>query len=243
VLSPASAINVNSLAQTRQLLVRPAVGGTQSELQFATSVAADPSARATLRYDHALDATLHVDRAFESDVSVAAPVVAAASTLTVDGISVEPLITFKDAQTFYVSKQGSDANDGSVLAPKLTVAAAVASALATGAAAIVSVGPGVFASGFAIPSVAGIIIKGQLQNDRCTEGTTLSGQITVNVNGVDNLFSNQVILADMSISGAIIDQSSKAHTLIISNCREFNRFETVFHQEALRLDRVAELLQ
>ena len=219
VLAPGSSININSLAQSRELLVRPAVGGTESKLQFATSLTANPAERATLLYDFAASDTLVSDKAFASSVSLAAPAISASSTLTVDGVSVKPLITFKDAQTFYVSKQGADTNSGSILAPFLTVGAAVAAALATGAAAVVDVGPGVFATNFSINSVAGIVIKGQLQNDRCLEGTVLTGQILVNVTGTDNLFNNQVILSDLFISGTVLDQSSKQHTLIISNCR------------------------
>jgi collagen type VII alpha len=212
-LAPASAININTLAQTRELLVRPAIGGTQSELEFATSITADPAERAVLRYDYALDDTLHVNKALASDVSVAAPL------LTVDGVSVKPLITFKDARTFYVSKQGNDSNDGSQLAPKLTVAAAVAAALATGQACVVDIAPGTYATGFTINTTAGILLKGALSNDRFIDGTTLTGQITINNTGADNLFNCQIAIADLFLSGSIVDNSSAAHTVLVSNCR------------------------
>ena len=219
VLAPAAAINLNSLTQSRQFLVRPAIGGTESQLEFATSITALPAERATLRYDYALDDTLHVDKAFASDASVAAPTVAAGSTLTVDSVSVKPLITFKDARTFYVSKQGSDANDGSVLAPKLTVQAAINAGLATGVECVIDIAPGVFTESIVIASAAGIVLKGQLQNDRCTEATTLQGSIVVNCTAADNLNNNQVVLSDMLIGATISDQSSKEHTLIVTNCR------------------------
>jgi collagen type VII alpha len=219
VLAPAAAINLNSLTQSRQFLVRPAIGGTESQLEFATSITAAPAERAILRYDYALDDTLHVDKAFASDASVAAPTVAAGSTLTVDSVSVKPLITFKDARTFYVSKQGSDANDGSVLAPKLTIQAAINAGLATGAECVVDIAPGVFSENLVIASVAGIVLKGQLQNDRCIDCTSIQGQIVVNCTSVDNLNNNQVVLSDLFIGGQILDESTKQHTLIISGCR------------------------
>jgi len=51
------------------------------------------------------------------------------------------------------------------------------------------------------------------------EGTTIVGQILVNVSGVDALFNNQVVISGCLISGLITDQSSKQHTLIVENCR------------------------
>jgi hypothetical protein len=83
-----------------------------------------------------------------------------------DGVNLNELVTFKDARTFYVSKQGSDSNDGSVLAPKLTVQAAVTAALATGSEAVVDIASGTYTESISIPSVAGILLRGTLQSDR-----------------------------------------------------------------------------
>jgi hypothetical protein len=207
VLAPGSAINVNSLAQTRELYIRPEVGGSQSILTLADSITAPPAELATIKYGFALNDTVE----FNKRVSM--------PDATIDGNDVVPLLTFKDARTFYVSKQGADTNSGAANAPFLTVQAAVDAALATGAEAVVDVAPGTYSENITIASVAGIVIRGSLQSDRMIEGTRLQGQITVNVSGVDNLFSNQVVISGCFIGGEIQDISSKQHTLIVEGCR------------------------
>jgi len=181
--------------------------GTSTEIGLAATASPPLGQVATIQYNYAADDLLHFNKALE------------APGATLDGNDVVPLITFKDARTFYVSKQGADTNSGAANAPFLTVQAAVNAALATGVEAVVDVAPGVYSENITIASVAGIVIRGSLQNDRCVEGTSLQGQITVNVSGVDNLFNNQVVISACLIGGQILDTSSKQHTLIVDGCR------------------------
>ena len=181
--------------------------GTSTEIGLAATSSPPLDQVATIKYNFADDDLLHFNKVLEAPGAV------------LDGNDVVPLLTFKDARTFYVSKQGADTNSGAANAPFLTVQAAVTAALATGAEAVVDVGPGVYTENITINSVAGILIKGVLQNDRMIEGTTLKGVITVQVTGTDNLFNNQVVISGCAVFGIIRDTSSKQHTLIVDGCR------------------------
>ena len=206
-LAPAAAININSLAQSRELYIRPEIGGSQSILTLAESITAPPAELATIKYGYALNDTVEINKRVEMP------------NATVGGADVLPLITFKDARTYFVSKQGADTNSGAANAPFLTVQAAVDACISSGVEGVIDVAPGVYSENLNIPSVAGLLIRGSLQNDRCTEGTSIQGLITVNVTGVDNLFNNQVVIAGCLIGGGIRDTSSKQHTLIVDGCR------------------------
>jgi hypothetical protein len=181
--------------------------GTATEIGLAATASPAPGQVATISYNYAADDLLHVNK------SIAAP------GAVLGGNNVVPLLTFKDAKTFYVSKQGSDSNDGAINAPFLTVQAAVSAALATGTEAVVDVGPGVFTENITINSVAGIIIQGTTQSDRCVEGTTIKGVIAVQCNTVDNMNNNQVMITGCFVAGHIHDTSTKQHTLIVDGCR------------------------
>jgi hypothetical protein len=178
-----------------------------SEIGLAASASPPVGQVATITYNYSVDDLLHVNKSIEAPGAVLA------------GNDVVPLLTFKDARTFYVSKQGADTNSGAINAPFLTIQAAVSAGLATGAEAVVDIAPGVYSENITIASVAGIVLRGSLQNDRCTEGTSIQGQITVNVSGTDNLFNNQVVISGCLIGGEILDISSKQHTLIVDGCR------------------------
>jgi hypothetical protein len=180
--------------------------GTSTEIGLAATSSPPLDQVATIQYNYAADDLLHFNKVLEAPGAV------------LDGNDVVELLTFKDAQTFYVSKQGNDANSGAINAPFLTIQAAVDAVIASGAG-VVDVGPGVFSGNVNIPSVAGIVIRGSLQSDRMVEGTSIQGQITVNVSGVDNLFNNQVVISGCFIGGQIVDTSTKSHSLLIEGCR------------------------
>lgn len=181
--------------------------GTATEIGLAATSSPPLDQIATIKYNHVADDLLHFNKVLE------------APGAELDGNDVVPLLTFKDARTFFVSKQGSDTNSGAANAPFLTVQAALTAALATGVEAVVDVAPGTYTENITIPSVAGILIRGSLQNDRMVEGTILKGVIAVQVTGTDNLFNNQVVISGCFVSGIIRDTSSKQHTLIVDGCR------------------------
>jgi len=190
------------------------VANEPAVIGLASTASPAPGESASISYSFTTDDIVHINKPIE------APSVDASTTLTVDGINVKDLITFKDAKTYNVSKSGSDSTGtGSVLQPFLTVQQAITTALASGVESVVNVGPGVFTENITIGSTVGIIIQGVIQNDRCIEGTTLKGLITVNHTSVDNLNNIQVVISGCSIAGQITDISTKQHTLIVSNCR------------------------
>ena len=178
-----------------------------SEIGLASSATPAPGEIATIGYNFSVDDLVHVNKVLEAPGAI------------LDGNDVVPLITFKDARTFYVSKQGNDSNDGSVLAPKLTVQSAVTAGLATGAECIIDIAPGTYTENVTIASTAGILLRGVLQSDRMIEGTILKGVIAIEVTGTDNLNNNQVVISGCFISGIVRDTSTKQHTLIVEGCR------------------------
>ena len=178
-----------------------------SEIGLAASASPPVGQVATIAYNYSVDDLLHVNKVLEAPGAV------------LNGNDVVPLLTFKDARTFYVSKQGADTNDGSANAPFLTVQAAVTAAIAAGEQAVLEIAPGPYTENITIPSVAGLVLQGILASDRCVEGTILKGTIAVQCNTTDNLNNNQVVIADCFVAGHIHDTSSKQHTLIVQNCR------------------------
>lgn len=179
-----------------------------SEIGLAASASPPLDQVATITYNFTNDDLLHINKVIEAPGAV------------LDGNDVVPLLTFKDARTFFVSKQGADTNSGAANAPFLTVQAAVSAALATSAEAVVDISPGVYTENITIASVQGILIRGSLQNDRMIEGTILKGVITVQVSApTDSLFNNQVVISGCFIQGIIRDTSTKQHTLIVDGCR------------------------
>lgn len=178
-----------------------------SEIGLAASASPPVGEVATITYKYSVDDLIHLNKVLEGPGAV------------LDGNDVVPLLTFKDAQTFHVSKSGSDSNNGAANAPFLTVQAAVNAALATNSEAVVSIGPGVFEENITIASLAGILLSGCSQSDRLIEGTTLKGVISIQCNLQDNLQNNQVMISGCTVLGHIHDTSTKQHTLIVDGCR------------------------
>ena len=190
------------------------VANEPAVIGLASTASPAPGESASISYSFTTDDIVHINKPVE------APSVIASTTLTVDGINVKDLITFKDAHTYYVSKSGDDTTGtGSDLQPFLTIQQAITTALTSGQESVINVGPGVFNENITIGSTSGMILQGVVQNDRCIEGTTIKGLITVNQTGQHNLNNNQVVISGVCINGKILDSSTKDHTLIVSNCR------------------------
>ena len=178
-----------------------------SEIGLAASANPPVGQVATITYNYTNDDLIHLNKVIEAPGAV------------LDGNDVVPLLTFKDARTFYVSKQGSDSNSGAANEPFLTVQAAVTAAIATADQCILEIAPGTYTENITIPSVAGLVLQGTLASDRCVEGTILKGTIAVQCNTTDNMNNNQVVIADCFVTGHIHDTSTKQHNLIVQNCR------------------------
>lgn len=190
------------------------VANEPAVIGLASTATPAPGESASISYSFSVDDIVHVNKPVE------APSVIASTTLTVDGLNVKDLITFKDAHTFYVSKSGDDTTGiGSVLQPFLTIQQAITTALTSGQESVIDIGPGVFNENITIGSTSGMILQGVVQNDRCIEGTTIKGLITVNQTGQHNLTNNQIIISGLCILGKISDVSTKDHTLIVQGCR------------------------
>lgn len=72
------------------------------------------------------------------------------SEVIADGLNLNTTVLFKDAREFYVSKDGSDSNNGSANAPFASVARAVTVAEGVGSPSIIRVAPGTYVEDLSI---------------------------------------------------------------------------------------------
>jgi hypothetical protein len=151
----------------------------------------------------------------------------AAGTVSGDAVNFAQL-TFRDASEFYVSSQGNDANNGSILSPKLTIQAAITAAELVSSATnicVINVASGnsytenlTFNKGY-------VVLNGALQSQTSNELTELTGSISIALTGANDTFVRQVIIQGFNITcGAaqsVTDTSTASHTVAFQDCRIF----------------------
>jgi hypothetical protein len=144
-----------------------------------------------------------------------------ASGQLVNKTYVDGQIQLKPSSVFYVSKQGSDTNNGSILKPFLTIQAAITAAEAVSSSAnptTINVAIGTYAENITFSkgyvSVCGTALN-QYANITLPR---INGSITVNVGTSDDLYGRVVALQGLLINGSISDTSAYQHTLSIKNC-------------------------
>jgi len=150
----------------------------------------------------------------------------AAGTVSGDAVNYGQL-TFRDATEFYVSAQGSNTNNGSILAPFLTIQAAITAAeLISSAANIVVIHA---ASGHYVENVVFnkgyVILTGSLQSQVGNEVCELTGSITINCTGANDVFNRQVSFQGFNLTmiggQTITNTSSSSHTVAFQDCKVF----------------------
>jgi hypothetical protein len=137
-------------------------------------------------------------------------------------------LTFRDNTEFYVSNQGSDVSgNGSILAPFLTIQAAITAAeLISSAASIcnINVASGNYPQSL-IFNKGYVVLNGTLQSQTGNEVCEITGSITINCTGANDVFNRQVAFQGFNITcGAgqsITNTSTSSHTTSFQDCKIF----------------------
>ena len=150
-----------------------------------------------------------------------------AGTAAADAVNYTQL-TFRDSTEFYVSSQGSDiSNNGSILAPFLTIQKAITAAeLISSAAFVCSIN---VASGHYTENITFnkgyVVLNGTLQSQTGNEVCEITGSITINCTGANDVFNRQVAFQGFNITcGAgqsITNTSASSHTVSFQDCKIF----------------------
>jgi hypothetical protein len=136
-------------------------------------------------------------------------------------------LTFRDSTEFYVSSQGSDTNNGSILAPFLTIQAAITAAELISSAALVcsiNVASGHYTENLTF-NKGYVVLNGTLQSQTGNEVCEITGSITINCTGANDVFNRQVAFQGFNITcGAgqsITNTSASSHTVSFQDCKIF----------------------
>ena len=133
-------------------------------------------------------------------------------------------LTFRDSTEFYVSSQGSNTNNGSILAPFLTIQAAITAAELISSAALVcsiNVASGHYTENLTF-NKGYVVLSGTLQAQTGNEVCEITGSITINCTGANDVFNRQVAFQGFNIScgvgQSITNTSSSSHTVSFQDC-------------------------
>ena len=150
----------------------------------------------------------------------------APGTTTTDGVNFNQL-TFRDATEFYVSAQGLDTNNGSILSPKLTIQAAITAAELISSAAnicVINVASGHYVENLTF-NKGYVILTGSLQSQVGNEVSKVTGSITINCTGANDVFNRQVSFQGFNLTMVggqnITNTSSASHTVAFQDVKVF----------------------
>jgi len=147
-------------------------------------------------------------------------------TVATDGVNYGQL-TARDSTEFYVSAQGSDTNNGSILAPLQTIQAAITKAELVSSAALICVIN--VASGHYVENLTFnkgyVVLNGSLQSQTGNEVCEITGSISIALTGANDVFNRQVTFQGFNLTcgagQAITDTSSSSHTVTFQDCKAF----------------------
>jgi len=150
----------------------------------------------------------------------------APGTTTTDATNFTQL-TFRDSTEFYVSTQGNDANNGSILSPKLTIQAAITAAELISSAAlicVINVASGHYTENLTF-NKGYVVLNGSLQAQTGNEVCEITGSISIACVGANDVFNRQVTFQGFNITcgagQAITDTSTSSHTVAFQDCKCF----------------------
>jgi len=141
-------------------------------------------------------------------------------------------LTFRDSTEFYVSSQGSDSNNGSILAPFLTIQAAITAAELISSAAfvcVINVASGHYTETLTF-NKGYVTLNGSLQSQTGNEVCEITGSINIAVTGTSDLFNRQISFQGFNITcnagQAVNDTSTTPHIVSFQDCKvfAFNQF-------------------
>lgn len=119
----------------------------------------------------------------------------------------------------YVATDGLDANAGDITHPKLTIQSAINTATALyPQQVVILVQPGVYSGALSItrPNITLLGLSPSSQQNLLTQ---IAGNISIACTASQDLYYSQICIANLLVSGSIIDTSSVVHTLNIEACR------------------------
>jgi hypothetical protein len=136
-------------------------------------------------------------------------------------------LTFRDTTEFYVSTQGNDANNGSILSPKLTIQAAITAAELISSAAnicVINVASGLYTENLTFAK-GYVVLNGSLQSQTGNEVCEITGSVSIACVGPNDLFNRQVTFQGFNITcgvgQSITDTSTSSHTVTFQDCKCF----------------------
>jgi hypothetical protein len=130
-------------------------------------------------------------------------------------------INYRPTYDYFVAKNGSDTNTGSVLSPFLTIQKAidVCEAFTDNVPRNVNIYYGSYNENLTI-SKSRIAFNGSNEGgSRADTGCSLNGTITINVSsGLSDMNNNNIYFNNLLINGLITDTSTTVHRVAIKNC-------------------------
>ncbi len=152
--------------------------------------------------------------------------VVATNSLSVDGLSVKPVLDFTATNELFVAKNGDDTTgNGSTLQPFATIQKAIdETALITPKTGItvIQIANGEYNETITINGAGGgyIQLNGSATSQNNTFGVVLKGSILIDLDaGPSDLINRQVIFSGLQLDAIINNGSSIEHTVAIQNCR------------------------
>ena len=150
----------------------------------------------------------------------------APGTTTTDGVNFNQL-TFRDSTEFYVSSQGSNTNNGSILSPFLTIQAAITAAELVSSAAnicVINVASGHYTENLTF-NKGYVVLNGSLQTQTGNEVCEITGSISIACVGANDVFNRQVTFQgfNLTMTGGqtITDTSTASHTVAFQDIKAF----------------------
>jgi hypothetical protein len=130
-------------------------------------------------------------------------------------------INYRPTYDYFVAKNGSDTNPGSILSPFLTIQKAidVCEAFTDNVPRNINIFYGVYSESLTL-SKSRIAFNGSnMGGSRSDTGCSINGSITIDVSsGLSDLNNNNIYFNNLLINGSITDTSSVVHRVAIKDC-------------------------
>lgn len=145
----------------------------------------------------------------------------ATGNITTAGLINGTNINFRPSYDYYVAKNGSNTNSGSVLSPFLTIQKAidVCEAFTDNVPRNINIYYGSYSENLTI-SKSRISFNGSNEGgSRADTGCSINGTITINVSsGLSDMNNNNIYFNNLLINGLMSDTSTVVHRVAIKNC-------------------------
>ena len=142
-------------------------------------------------------------------------------------------VTFRDSTEFYVSSQGSDTNNGSILAPFLTIQAAITAAELISSSlqvCVINVASGIYVENLTF-NKGYVVLNGSLQSQTGNEVCKIQGSISIAAAGTpSDLFNRQISFNGFNLTfntgQSVTDTSTTPHSVTFQDVKifAFNQF-------------------